>query len=201
MSISNNVLSIILIQSNWHVEELFSPGLLRTRDLSIFVLLIEARLDILVASTLTKLKDLLDVVLFADDIGVNCIHRNVVVINSLLIQGLFVQLKIVALENLVFIERKRVFYCHVLNVFVCLRFGSCLLQLILACWCTLMNIVFCFVLWLNDEFVQDWDIFKLFDFDLENVLHLLVGLSGILSVWKLIFMPITSIIVLFFIDI
>ena len=191
MSISNDVLSIILIQSNWHVEELFSPGLLRIKDLSIFVLLIVARLDILVASTLTKLKDPLDVVLFADDIGVNCIHRNVVVIKSLLLQGIFVELKIVTLENLVFIQRKRVFYCHVLNVFVCLRFSSCLLLVILTCWYTLMDIIFCFVLWLNDEFVQDWNVFKLLNFDLENVLHLLVGLSGILRVWILIFMPIT----------
>ena len=100
---------------------------------SVFVLLIEARLDILAASTLTELKDPLDVVLFADDIGVNCIHGNVVVINSLLLQGIFVELKIVALENLVFIQRKRVFHCHILNVFVCLSFGSCLLQWILAC--------------------------------------------------------------------
>ena len=32
-----------------------------------------------------------------------------------------------------------------------------------------MNIVLCFILRLNNELIQDWDIFELMNFDLENM--------------------------------
>jgi hypothetical protein len=45
---------------------------------------------------------------------------------------------------------------------------------------------------LADELVEDWDVFELFNFDLKDMLNLLVRLAWIFGVIMVIFVPVAS---------
>jgi hypothetical protein len=55
---------------------------------------------------LAKLKYFLNVVVFSNHVSVDGVHRDLVVVKTLLVQSLFVELQVVALQDFILVERE-----------------------------------------------------------------------------------------------
>lgn len=130
------------------------------------------------SSGLAELQYFLNAVVLADHIGVHRIHRHIVVVDALRIERVLVELEVVALQDLVFVQREGVLDGHVLDVLVgqqMLRLSHILVQV-------LMLQALALVLDLANELVEHGDVPKLLDLDLEDVLDLAVRLPRIFGV-------------------
>ena len=96
MRVTDDVLSVVLVECYGHVEQLFPPGLIGVHHLVIRVRICESCGDFDISPRLTKLKDFLNVVILSDHVSVDCVHRDLVVVKTLLVQSLFVELQVVA---------------------------------------------------------------------------------------------------------
>ena len=183
VSIADYELPVILVQRNRDVEQLLPPCMLRVEYL---MLLIIAARCLCSSSRLAKLQDLLDAVILAYDICVHRIHRHSVIVDALRLQGLLMELQVVALEDLVLVERERVLHSHVLDVLV----GQQVLGLAHVLVEVLILEAFALVLHLANEFVQDRYVLEFLDLYFEDVLDLAVGLAWVLGIREVITMPI-----------
>lgn len=130
------------------------------------------------SSGLAELQHFLDTVVLAYYVGVHSVHGDVVVVDALRIKSILVELKIIALQNLVFVQREGVLDRHVLYVFVgqqMLRFPHVFVEV-------LILKTFALVLHSANEFIQNWNVPEFLHFDLEDVLNLSIRLSRILRV-------------------
>lgn len=101
MGVSNDVFSVVLVKSNRHVEKFLSSCLVGVHHVSINVWI-----GRIATSVLAELKNSLNVIFFTNDVGVDSIHRHIVVVNTLLVKCIFVQLEVVTFENLILIQRE-----------------------------------------------------------------------------------------------
>jgi len=133
LRISNHELLLALEQDNLHVEKLSSA-------------LLEMSFDVIRPTNL---------------VSVNCIHRNLKVIQRVVLVGGYVAANVITLKNFIFIEWEGVFKCNVLNV------GG------------LERIFFrrsFKVIGVSNEFVQNRDLLQRLHVDIKNVLNLGVRL-------------------------
>ena len=129
MRISDHKLLLALEQDNLHVEKLSSALL----EMSFYVI------------RPTNL------------VSVNCIHRNLKVIQRVVLVGGYVAANVITLKNFIFIEWERVLQCNVLNVGGLERF--------------LFRRSFK-VIGVSYKLVQNWDLLQRLNVDIENVLNL-----------------------------
>ena len=129
MRISDHKLLLALEQDNLHVKKLSSALL----EMSFYVI------------RPTNL------------VSVNCIHRNLKVIQRVVLVGGYVAANVITLKNFIFIEWERVLKCNVLNVGGIERF--------------LFRRSFK-VIGVSYKLVQNWDLLQRLHVDIENVLNL-----------------------------
>lgn len=129
MRISDHKLLLALEQDNLHVKKLSSALL----EMSFYVI------------RPTNL------------VSVNCIHRNLKVIQRVVLVGGYVAANVITLKNFIFIEWERVLKCNVLNVGGLERF--------------LFRRSFK-VIGVSYKLVQNWDLLQRLNVDIENVLNL-----------------------------
>lgn len=126
--VADDVLSVVLVERDGHIEQLFPPGLIGVHHLVVRVRISKPCGDVVISPRLAELEHFLNVVIFPDHVGVDRVHRDLVVVKTLLVQSLFVELQVVALQDLILVKRERVLDGNVLNVFVSLGLGLLLVS-------------------------------------------------------------------------
>ena len=116
MGVTYDVLTVFLIQCDRYVEELLSTKMLLVLD-SVTTIWREL-CSLCRSSLLAHLKHFVNILWFWNDVGVNGVHRDMVVIEALLLQYLLVELQVVRLKDFVLIQWEWILDCDVLNVLI-----------------------------------------------------------------------------------